>query len=93
MVITTTPYVEGQRIAEYLGLVTGVASFKYASTDEMWQELIRKARDQAVASLLEEAADKGASAIVGVRMDLEPEDGWSGAVVLTGTAVGLEKQI
>ncbi|WP_300520324.1 heavy metal-binding domain-containing protein [Aliiroseovarius sp.] len=85
MIITTTPSVEGQLIAEYHGIVVGEAILGAnvfrdvfaAITDIVggrsgaYEQELGKARDVALRELEERAAEKGANAVVGVDLDYE----------------------
>lgn len=103
MIITTTPNVETHHIEEYLGLVTGAAilganvfkDFFAGITDVIGgrsanyeRELIR-AKDLAIDEMSNEAAGKGANAIVGVDLDYETigANGSMLMVTASGTAV------
>lgn len=85
MIVTTTPTVEGRKVAQYLGIVTGEAImganlFKdlFASIRDIVggrsaayeQELIR-AKDMALQEMQERAAAKGADAVIGIDLDYE----------------------
>ncbi len=85
MIITTTPSVEGQLIAEYHGIVVGEAILGAnvfrdvfaAITDIVggrsgaYEQELGKARDVALRELEDRAAEKGANAVVGVDLDYE----------------------
>jgi uncharacterized protein YbjQ (UPF0145 family) len=85
MIVTTTPSIEGQRIARYHGIVTGEAImganiFKdlFAGIRDIvggrsgaYEEELAKARTTALAEMEERAARLGANAIVGVDLDYE----------------------
>ena len=85
MIITTTPSVEGQLIAQYHGIVVGEAILGAnvfrdvfaAITDIVggrsgaYEQELGKARDVALRELEERAAEKGANAVVGVDLDYE----------------------
>ena len=103
MIITTTPNIEGKRIIQYLGLVTGEAvmganMFKdmFASIRDIvggrsgsYEEELRKARDVALRELEESANDLGANAVVGVDIDYEVLGEKNGMLMVSvsGTAV------
>lgn len=85
MIITTTPSVDGKKISQYLGIVTGEAimganMFKdlFASITDILggrsgayeKELIR-AKDIALEEMQDRAQSVGANAIVGVDLDYE----------------------
>lgn len=85
MIVTTTPSVEGYQIAEYLGIVAGeailganaVRDVFAAVTDILggrsgaYEQELKKARETALAELEERAAERGATAVVGVDLDYE----------------------
>lgn len=85
MIMTTTPSVEGQLIAEYHGIVVGEAILGAnvfrdvfaAITDIVggrsgaYEQELGKARDVALSELEERAAEKGANAVVGIDLDYE----------------------
>jgi len=86
MLISTTPSIEGKRIVEYFGLVSGVAisqnDFRRwhpdygdrgphgRGNDDYWEGL-RRARDTAIEEMVEQAKALGANAVVGVDLDYE----------------------
>jgi uncharacterized protein YbjQ (UPF0145 family) len=102
MIITTTPSVEGQRIVAYLGIVTGEAILGAnvfrdvfaAITDIVggrsaaYEKSLAEARETALRELEERAAQKGASAVVGVDIDYEVINNML-MVSASGTAVRL----
>ncbi len=85
MVITTTTVLQGQEVAEYLGIVTGEAIlganiFKdfFAGIRDIvggrsaaYEEELRKARDIAIDEMAMEAEALGANAVIGVDLDYE----------------------
>ena len=106
MIVTTTPSVEGRRIKQYLGVVTGEAIlganvFKdiFAGIRDIiggrsasYERELRKARDIALAEIEQAAADLGANALVGVDLDYETVGGQGSMLMVSasGTAVVLE---
>jgi uncharacterized protein YbjQ (UPF0145 family) len=105
MLMTTTPSVEGRRVQEYLGVVTGeVISganiFKdlFAGIRDIvggragaYESTLRDARKMALAELEAEAKALGADAVVGIDLDYEVL-GKGGSMLMvsaTGTAVKL----
>jgi len=103
MIVTTTPSIEGKKIHEYLGIVTGEAImganiFKdlFASIRDVVggrsaayeQELIR-AKDIALQEMQERASRIGANAVIGVDLDYEVLGQNSSMLMVTasGTAV------
>jgi uncharacterized protein YbjQ (UPF0145 family) len=105
MIVTTTSDVQGRRIVEYHGLVTGEAILGanlfrdfFASVRDVvggrsgaYERVLRDARDRAVEEMVEEARSRGADAVVGVDLDYEVvgKDGGMLLVAASGTAVTL----
>ena len=103
--MTTTPSVDGQRIQQYLGVVTGEAIlganlFKdlFAGIRDLvggrsstYERELQKARDIAMQELAERAAELGANAVVGIDIDYEVLGQANGMlmVAVSGTAVVL----
>ncbi len=85
MFVSTTPTLEGQRIAQYHGIVTGQAVmgtniFKdlFASITDIvggrsgtYEDEFRRARGLALGEMVDDAAGAGANAVVGVDLDYE----------------------
>ena len=106
VIVTTTPSVEGRKITEYRGIVTGEAImganiFKdlFAGIRDIvggrsaaYEKELRKARSIALAELEEAAAEVGGNAVVGVDIDYETlgQAGGMFMVSVSGTAVVLE---
>jgi uncharacterized protein YbjQ (UPF0145 family) len=105
MILSTTPTIEGRPIREYLGIVTGEVIvganiFKdlFASVRDIvggragaYEQTLRDARAEAFRELSEEAADRGADAVVGIDLDYEVV-GANGSMLMvsaSGTAVKL----
>ena len=106
MLVTTTNIIEGKRITNYHGLVTGEAIlganiFKdfFAGIRDIvggrsaaYEGELRKAKDIAVQEMTEQAAALGGNAVIGVDLDYETV-GQSGGMLLvsaSGTAVTIE---
>lgn len=105
MIVSTTNSIEGRKVTEYFGLVTGEAVigvnvFKdlFASIRDIvggrsgsYETELRKARDAAVEAMVQEALDRGADAVIGVDLDYEVlgEKGSMLMVSASGTAVKL----
>ena len=105
MIVTTTNSVEGRRIVEYYGLVTGEAILGanvfrdlFASVRDFvggrsgaYERVLRDARDAAIKEMVAEAKAKGADAVVGVDLDYEVVGKESGMLMVSagGTAVRL----
>ena len=85
MIVTTTDGVEGRRITEYLGVVTGEAVMGtnifrdfFAGIRDIvggrsgsYEKELKKARDLSLDEMAEEAAQRGADAVVSVDLDYE----------------------
>jgi uncharacterized protein YbjQ (UPF0145 family) len=85
MIITTTPTVEGRRVSQYKGVVTGEAilganifrDFFAGITDIVggrsgaYETELRKARDIAMREMADDAKRLGGNAVVGVDLDYE----------------------
>jgi uncharacterized protein YbjQ (UPF0145 family) len=105
MLMTTTPSVDGRRIQQYLGVVTGEAIlganlFKdlFAGIRDLvggrsstYERELQKARDIAMQEVAERAAELGANAVVGIDIDYEVLGQANGMlmVAVSGTAVVL----
>jgi uncharacterized protein YbjQ (UPF0145 family) len=106
MLVTTTPGIEGRRIKQYLGLVTGEAIlganiFKdlFAGIRDIvggrsaaYENELRKAREIAMTEMKQAAAALGANAVVGIDLDYETVGGQGGMLMvsISGTAVVIE---
>lgn len=85
MILTTTTSVDGRRIKDYLGLVTGEAVLGtnifrdfFAGIRDIvggrsgsYEKELRTAKQTAIAEMVDEAKDKGADAILGIDLDYE----------------------
>jgi uncharacterized protein YbjQ (UPF0145 family) len=106
MILTTTPTIEGRRIREYKGIVTGEAIlgahlFKdlFAGIRDIvggrsaaYETELSKARQIALQELQANAQGLGANAVVGIDLDYEVV-GQAGSMLMvsvSGTAVVLE---
>ena len=101
--VTTTPSIEGQRITQYHGVVTGEAIlganiFKdfFAGIRDIvggrsaaYEGELKKAREIALDELMQAAAGRGANAVVGMDIDYETigANGSMLMVSVSGTAV------
>ena len=102
VLITTTPGVEGYKIQQYMGVVTGEAILGANIFRDMFAGIrdiiggragsyeaeLRKARDIAFAEMSDEAARRGANAVVGVDLDYETIQINNGGSMLMVTASG-----
>jgi len=98
MLISTTPNIEGKRIIEYFGLVTGEALLGanvykdlfsgvrnvVGGRTSAYEEELKKARDMALESMEEKAKAFGANAIVGIRITYNNLGGTLGNTILVG---------
>lgn len=103
MIVTTTNSIEGKRIVDYKGIVSGevilgINAFKdlFASVrniiggrSKSYEDELIKARTAAMKELEEQAEQLGANAIVGVDIDYQALGADNGMmmVIVTGTAV------
>ncbi|MCZ2078111.1 MAG: heavy metal-binding domain-containing protein [Bryobacteraceae bacterium] len=106
MIITTTPGIDGRRIREYRGIVTGEAILGanifrdlFAGLRDIvggrsaaYEKELRNAREIAVAEMSATALELGANAIVGVDIDYEVLGQNNGMMMVSvsGTAVIVE---
>lgn len=104
MIVSTTHSIEGKRVTEYLGVVTGeaivganvvrdiMASARdiFGGRSGAYEEELRKARQAALQEMQQEAEKLGASAVIGVDIDYESIRGSMLMVTVSGTAVRLE---
>lgn len=100
MLITTTPNIEGKKISEYYGLVSGEAIlganlFKdiFASITDViggrsgsYENELRKAKDIALQEMKQEAKRLGANAIIGVDLDYETIGSGSGNMLMVSAS-------
>ena len=103
MIVTTTPSIEGRRIARYHGIFTGEAILGanifrdlFAQVRDIvggrsaaYEQELGRARETALREMEERAAIAGANAIVGVDLDYEVINNML-MVSASGTAVTLE---
>ncbi len=103
MIQTTTPTLEGQKIDRYHGVVTGEAIlganiFKdfFASVRDIvggrsaaYENELQRAREIAFGEMEQQAAERGANAIVGIDIDYETVGANGGMLMVSvsGTAV------
>jgi uncharacterized protein YbjQ (UPF0145 family) len=104
MLIVTSDQIEGRRIAEYLGIVSGDAivganMFRdlFARVRDVvggraggYEKALRGAKEAALEDIAEEAAERGANAIIAVDLDYESVGDSMLMVSVNGTAVRLE---
>ena len=105
VIVTTTPSVEGRRITDYKGIVTGEAIMGanifrdlFAGIRDIvggrsaaYEKELAKARQVALDEMSEKARQLGADAIVGIDLDYEVLGAQSGMLMVSasGTAVKL----
>ncbi len=102
MLVLTTPNIEGKRIKEYLGLVTGEAIMGanifrdlFAGIRDIvggrsaaYEKELRQAKRIALVEMMDEATELGANAVVGVDLDYETIEMGSGGGMLMVSATG-----
>jgi uncharacterized protein YbjQ (UPF0145 family) len=105
MILTTTTLIEGRPVREYLGIVTGEVIvganiFKdlFAGVRDIvggragaYESTLRRARNEALAEVEDEARQRGADAVIGIDLDYEVVGG-NGSMLMvsvSGTAVRL----
>ena len=106
MLLTTTPTIEGKKISTYYGVVTGetiiganvfrdfMASIRdfFGGRSGAYEDVLRQAKNTALAEMEREAERMGANAVVGIDLDYETV-GQSGSMLMvtcSGTAVRIE---
>jgi uncharacterized protein YbjQ (UPF0145 family) len=96
MLVSTTDGIEGRKIAQYLGLVSGDAVMGTNMFRDMFAGLrdivggrsgayekeLKRAKQLAVEEMVEEARELGADAIVGVDLDYEHLGGESRSMLM-----------
>ncbi len=100
MLVTTTHSVEGKKVKQYFGLVSGEAImganiFKdiFAGIRDIvggrsaaYEQELRKAKEIAVSEMLENAKVMGANAVIGVDLDYETIGGGSGNMLMVSAS-------
>ena len=102
MIISTTG-IEGKKILAYKGIVfgevvAGVNMFKdmaagfrnvFGGRASSYEVELTQAREEALAEMMERASERGANAIIGIKMDYETLGAENGMLMVTcsGTAV------
>lgn len=106
MLLTTTPLIEGKRIIQYYGIVSGETiiganvfrDFMAGIRDFIggrsgsYEEVLRQAKETALQEMSGQATALGANAVIGVDLDYETV-GSSGSMLMvtcSGTAVRIE---
>jgi uncharacterized protein YbjQ (UPF0145 family) len=104
MILTTTPMVEGRRIGQYLGIVTGEAIMGanvvrdlFASVTDIiggrsgaYEQQLQQARDICLGEMSQAAQQLGANAVIGIDLDYEVVREGMLMVTCSGTAVRLD---
>lgn len=104
MIVTTTNSIEGKRIGQYYGVVSGEAIMGanivrdlFASITDIvggrssaYEEKLAEAREVAIAEMCDEAGRRGANAVIGVDLDYEVIREGMLMVAVSGTAVYME---
>lgn len=106
LILTTTPGIEGKKITQYYGIVSGEAIIGanifrdiFAGIRDIvggrsasYEEVLREAKDNALSEMEENARRLGANAVVGIDLDYETV-GTNGSMLMvtaSGTAVFTE---
>ena len=97
MIFTTTNSIEGFKILEYKGIVSGIAvnvqAMKVTFNMEKYYQAIAESmtvvKEQAFQQLQDHARKLNANAIVGIKVDIELTSSNYVAVSVTGTAVSV----
>ncbi|MCU0891824.1 MAG: heavy metal-binding domain-containing protein [Sandarakinorhabdus sp.] len=105
MIITTTPTVEGRKVADYLGVVSGEAIMGanifrdfFAGIRDIvggraasWETVMQQAREEALAEMRHHAARLGADAVIGVQLNFNALGASDSMLMVaaSGTAVKL----
>ncbi|AFJ09084.1 MULTISPECIES: heavy metal-binding domain-containing protein [Prevotella] len=103
MILTTTPNIEGYKILEYKGLVTGetiiganfIKDFFAGIRDivggrsKSYEKVLQEGKETSVREMMQRAQELGANAIVGIDIDYETvgQGGSMLMVACSGTAV------
>ena len=103
MILTTTPNIEGYKILEYKGLVTGetiiganfIKDFFAGIRDivggrsKSYEKVLQEGKETSVREMMQRAEELGANAIVGIDIDYETvgQGGSMLMVAVSGTAV------
>lgn len=106
MITTTTNTIEGRRIRQYLGLVTGetimganvISDFMASITDFVggrsgtYESKFAEARETALQEMEEEAKRKGADAVVGIDIDYQVLGASNGMLMVTATGTAVKTE-
>lgn len=100
MLVLTTPNIEGKKITQYLGLVTGEAILGanifrdlFAGIRDIvggrsaaYEEELRKAKQIAIREMVDEARARGGNAVVAVDLDYETISMGSGGMLMVSAS-------
>lgn len=97
MVLTTTNTIEGFKVIEYKGIVTGVAmnekilsaGFSISKYHKKVKDSIAIVKEEAFQELTENAKKLNANAVVGIKVEIELTAHNYAMVSVTGTAVNV----
>ena len=96
MVLTTTHTIEGHKIKDYLGIVTGVdvsmpkatLTFNMEKYYKSYEDKINEVKEEAFQKLQKNAINLKANAVIGISLDIETSPSTGIIMVsITGTAV------
>jgi len=95
MILTTTNTIEGFKIIDYLGIVTGVSmnsevlsmGFSMSKYINKIQDSVDNVKENAFQKLRENAKKLNANAVVGIKVEIELTTSNYAMVSVTGTAV------
>ena len=106
MILTTTPNIEGYKILEYKGLVTGetiiganfIKDFFAGIRDivggrsRSYEKVLQEGKETSVREMMQRAQELGANAIVGIDIDYETVGQGSSMLMVacSGTAVRIQ---
>ncbi len=106
MLLTTTNNIEGKRITTYYGIVSGetiiganifkdfLAGIRdiIGGRSGSYEKVLREAKDTALKEMAEQAAERGANAVIAIDLDYESvgDTGSMLMVTASGTAVRFE---
>ncbi|WP_375238478.1 heavy metal-binding domain-containing protein [Aurantibacter sp.] len=99
MIFTTTNSVDGYRVSEYKGIVSGIAvntqklkmTFSMDKYYKAMQESMSEIKEIAFQQLKNNAIALNANAVIGIKVDIELTQSNSTVVSVTGTAVSIVK--
>lgn len=98
MILTTTNSIEGFKIIDYLGIVTGVAineeklvmGFSISKYHNAISEATEITKEHAFQQLKDNAKKLNANAVVGIKVEIEYTSSNYAIVSVTGTAVKVD---